>query len=91
MRIPWKKLAKDPIVVDIDEIYIVVGPHFGELIIMHGWSEDVSPLHIGRFPPSDRPYDPEWDRKRKLRAKEEQIKKYKKAAKQLKESKSYWQ
>ena len=32
MKIPWKKLAKDPIIVEIDEIYVVVVPHFGELL-----------------------------------------------------------
>ena len=84
MKIPWKKLARDPIVVEIDEIYVVVGPHFGELaaIVWGGlWC-------VRSFLPTDRPYDPEWERKRKLKKKEEQIKKYKKAAKELKASES---
>ena len=83
MKIPWKKLAKDPIIVEIDEIYVVVVPHFGELLAIIAGDD---PWWIGRFPPADQPYDPEWERKRKLRKKEEQIKKYKKAAKQLKAS-----
>ena len=29
MKIPWKSLAKDPILVNISEVYIIVGPDFG--------------------------------------------------------------
>ncbi len=30
MVIPWKKLIKDHVIVTIDEVYIIVGPEFGE-------------------------------------------------------------
>lgn len=29
MKIPWKKLAKDPIIINIDEIYIIAAPYMG--------------------------------------------------------------
>ena len=32
MEIPWKRLSKDPIIVNIDEVYIIVTPFFGKLL-----------------------------------------------------------
>ena len=33
MKIPWKRLSKDPIIVNIDEVYIIVTPFFGKLLL----------------------------------------------------------
>ena len=30
MKIPWKKLAKDPILVTISEVYVIVSPNTGK-------------------------------------------------------------
>ena len=30
MQIPWKRLTKDPLVITIDEVYIIVGPNIGK-------------------------------------------------------------
>lgn len=30
MSIPWKSLSKDPIIVNIDEVYVIVSPFFGK-------------------------------------------------------------
>ena len=34
MKIPWKKLAKDPILVTINEVYIIVSPNIGKYDII---------------------------------------------------------
>ena len=30
MKIPWKSLAKDPIIVDIRDVFVIVSPFFGK-------------------------------------------------------------
>ena len=30
MKIPWKKLAKDPILVTISEVYVIISPDTGK-------------------------------------------------------------
>ena len=30
MRIPWKSLGKDPILVNIDELYVIVAPNLSQ-------------------------------------------------------------
>jgi len=30
MKIPWKSLTKEPLVIMIDEVYVIVGPNIGK-------------------------------------------------------------
>ncbi len=30
MQIPWKRLTKDPLVIIVDEVYVIIGPNIGE-------------------------------------------------------------
>ncbi len=37
MKIPWKSLAKDPIIVDISDVFVIVSPFFGKYSIVVYW------------------------------------------------------
>ena len=48
MKIPWKRLTKDPLVITIDEVYVILGPNIGACVV-GGWVWHVGAVFVAGY------------------------------------------